>query len=53
MFCHRIVLRAGSSFCDRKISNKFTRDRMEVGEGIEGVVADNENDGLTSQQVLL
>ena len=53
LFCHRIVLRAASSFCDRIISNKFTHDRMEVGEGIERVIADNENDGRTSQQVLL
>ena len=53
LFCLRIVLRAASSFCDRIISNKFTHDRMEVGEGIEGVGAENENDGWTSQQVLL
>ena len=51
-FAIEIVLRAASSFCDPIISNKFTNDRMEVGEGIEGVAADNENDGRTSQQVL-
>ena len=53
LFCHRIVLRATSSFCDRIFSNNFTHDKTEVGEGIEGVLIDNENDGRASLQVIL
>ena len=51
--CHKNVLRAASSFFDRVFANKFTYEKLEVDEGVEGMLVRTENDDRTSLQIFL
>ena len=51
--CHKNVLRAASSFFDRIFSNKFTYEKLEVDEGVEGMLVRTENDDGTVIQIVL
>ena len=51
--CHKIVLRAVSSFFDRIFLNKYTYDKMKFDENVEGVLVSSEGDVQVSLQVTL
>ena len=51
--CHKIVLRAVSSFFDRIFLNKYTSEKMKVDENVEGMLVSNEDDDRVLLQITL
>ena len=51
--CHKIVLRAVSSFFDRIFLNKYTYDKMKFDDKVEGMLVNSENDDRILLQVTL
>ena len=49
--CHKIVLRAVSSFFDRIFFNEYTCEKMKVDENVEGMLVNSENDDRLSLQI--
>ena len=49
--CHKIVLRAVSSFFDRIFLNKYTSEKKKVDENVEGMLVNSENDDRLSLQI--
>ena len=49
--CHKIVLRAVSSFFDRIFLNEYTCEKMKVDENVEGMLVNSENDDRLSLQI--
>ena len=51
--CHKIMLRTVSTFFDRIFLNKYTYEKMNIDENVEGILVNSDNDDRVLLQITL